>query len=190
MAKVSRQLISCTTTRHDASIVYPNYTPIFLFNYYSDFNENLQSQFGVQQLYPQRQYPIQASHVLQPHYEYGTPFPSNASPFPSRTIGLSGSRPRAAQAAAVDASSSSANFCGLAASLAHQEPQCRHPSANQLLNDGSRNRFCYSDELKRQFCLEGIGCPRGLTGLVPKHGTVNFVLFSGLKFSFVSIHAN
>jgi hypothetical protein len=36
-------------------------------------------------------------------------------------------------------------------------------------------------------CLEGIGCPRGLTGLVAKSGALLFVLSSGLKSNFSSL---
>lgn len=133
----SRQFISGTaTTHHDASTVHPNNKPYFSFYQHTNFNQNLQSQFGVQQLHPQWQY--HAPNIPQQHHEYGSPFPANESPFPSRTSGLSGLSTRAAQAAAVDASSSSANFCGLAASLAHKEP---------------RHRNSYSNKVKRKFCL-------------------------------------
>ena len=115
----------------DASTVHPNSTPYFSVHRHTNF--------GVQQLHPQWQ--IHVPNILQHHHEYGSPFRAIESPFPSRTIGLSGLSPRAAQAAeVVVASSSSANLCGLAASLVNQEAR-------------RRTIMIYSSEMKREFCL-------------------------------------
>jgi len=86
--------------------------------------------------------------ILHQHTVYGSPFPSNASPFPTSTFWLSGSSPRPADAAA---SSSSANACGSAASSAHREPHVQQP--NRSVKGSTRRRMYYSEELKRQFCL-------------------------------------
>ena len=62
------------------------------FDYPSNFNPYLQSQFGGLQPHPQWQMPSGPS-ISQQHSGYGSVFPFNASQCPSSTIGLSGSSP-------------------------------------------------------------------------------------------------
>jgi hypothetical protein len=118
--------------------------------------------------------------IIQHLHDYGCLYTSNAPPFPSSTIGLSGSSQRTAQFGgqplnlqwqhhvsnfyqqheygscfAANAWPFPSSTIGLSASsprtAAASEPLGRHP--NRFVNDSSGHRFYYSRDLKRQFCL-------------------------------------
>jgi hypothetical protein len=131
--------------------MYPSYMTCLPFYHHSNFSEHGQSQFGGQQPHPQWQGHMPNMLQVQQRHDCCSLFPWNASPFPSSAIGLSESSPRTAQATAVDTSSSSANACGLAANLAHQQPHVQQP--NRPVNRGTGKGNYYSKELKREFCL-------------------------------------
>ena len=91
--------------------MYSNNMPCLSFYHPSNFNQQLQSQFGGQPPHPQLQRHV--PNILHQHHDKRSLFTSNVWPFPLSTIGSS---PRTAQAAAVDASSTPANSCGASAS--------------------------------------------------------------------------